>query len=505
MADEPQIEKPITEEIAQPETLLGDTRSRQYITTAYVDMLTPKDTVLAQRARDYKVYREVLRDDQCKSTFGQRQDAQLSVSWEVEPASEAASDVAVADFIREQLLNIEWDRIYRGMHFSTWYGYAVGECLWDYDGARIVLKDIRVRERERFAFDANRRLYLRRSTGDELMPERKFWVVNTGADHDDEPYGLGLAHHAYWPVFFKRNDIKFWLVFQEKFAAPTVKGTMLAGDFNIEEKRNAVLAQLRKFATDTAMVVPEGVVVELLEAARSGATSYKELAEAMDKAIAKIILSQTMTTDDGSSRSQAEVHEGVRNMVVQSDADLLCGSFTRQVVTWLTEWNFPGAKPPRVWRDTDPGDDLDKRAERDSKIYALGYEPDDEYLSEVYGEAYAGWKKRAVQMGVNPKDAANQLAAEFAELQALAAKKGQHRRDQQELAEAATRFANKYQNIIGQRVQAVIDMAESTQDYETMARHLATMMGEAPPAQMTAAAERAGILSRLAGLFRAQR
>jgi hypothetical protein len=52
------------------------------------------------------------------------------------------------------------------------------------------------------------------------MPERKFWTFSAGAATDDEPYGLGLGHFLYWPVFFKRNDIKFWLIFLEKFAAP---------------------------------------------------------------------------------------------------------------------------------------------------------------------------------------------------------------------------------------------------------------------------------------------
>jgi hypothetical protein len=71
-----------------------------------------------------------------------------------------------------------------------------------------------------------------------------------------------------------------------------------------------------------------------------------------------------MTTDDGSSRSQAEVHKGVADWVVKSDADLLCESFNRGPVAWLTEWNFPGAQPPRVWRHTEPAENLQARAER---------------------------------------------------------------------------------------------------------------------------------------------
>jgi phage gp29-like protein len=222
----------------------------------------------------------------------------------------------------------------------------------------------------------------------------------------------------------------------------------------------------------------------------------------MDSALAKIILSQTMTTDNGSSRSQAEVHEGVRDMVVKADADLLSGTFSAQVARWLTEWNYPGAKVPRVWRNVEPPEDLVQRAERDVKIYSLGFEPTEQYVNDTYGE---GWQKRAVQMGITPNDAADQLAQEFAELQAIAAAKGGNRRDQQVLAEAASRFANKYEEVVGERVRGLIDLAEQTGDYETFRKRLLDLMAEPPPAETTAAIEKAGLLSRLLGLARAQR
>ena len=40
----------------------------------------------------------------------------------------------------------------------------------------------------------------------------------------------------------------------------------------------------------------------VLEAARSGTSSYGEMATYMDGAISKVVLSQTMTTDNGSSK-----------------------------------------------------------------------------------------------------------------------------------------------------------------------------------------------------------
>lgn len=486
--------KPTLEELARPDRLLTQTGT-------FADALISQDTVLAQKGRDYRVYREVLRDDQCKSAFQQRRDAVIACEWKVDPASDSPQDKAAADFLTEQLNRIEWDRITDRMLYAVWYGHAVGECMWAREGGRIVLKDIKVRDRGRFQYDRFGGLWLVDDV-QQKMPERKFWTLNTGADHDDEPYGLGLAHYCYWPVFFKRNDIKFWLLFLEKFASPTVRGKVPQATLGDEVKREQILRQLRAFAHDTAILVPDGVEVDLLEASRSGATSYEDMAAAMDASIAKIILSQTMTTDNGSSRSQAEVHEGVRDLVVKSDADLLCASFTRQVATWLTEWNFPGAGVPRVWRDVSAPEDKAKRAERDKGIFALGYEPTPEYIRQTYGD---GWQKKALVAGLPPLQVADQLAAEFAELQALAALKGSRRADQQEIVDAAARFANRYEDVIGQRVKSILDFAEASGDYETMRRHILDMLAERPPEQATAAVFRGGMVARLMGMFRQQR
>src|SRR5690606_32722198 len=55
------------------------------------------------------------------------------------------------------------------------------------------------------------------------------------------------------------------------------------------------------------------------------------------------------------------------------------------VVNWLTKYNFPGAKPPRVYRITDPDEDLNQRAERDKQIYDMGFKPSLKHITDEYG------------------------------------------------------------------------------------------------------------------------
>ncbi|WP_257263478.1 DUF935 domain-containing protein, partial [Endozoicomonas sp. ONNA2] len=49
---------------------------------------------------------------------------------------------AAAEFIKEQLNSRSFDDISDKMLLGVFYGYAVAECLWAYDGSRIVLDAI---------------------------------------------------------------------------------------------------------------------------------------------------------------------------------------------------------------------------------------------------------------------------------------------------------------------------------------------------------------------------
>jgi len=205
-----------------------------------------------------------------------------------------------------------------------------------------------------------------------------------------------------------------------------------------------------------------------------------------------------MTTDDGSSRSQAEVHKGVADWVVKSDADLLCESFNRGPMAWLTAWNFPEAQPPRVWRHTEPPEDLQTRAERDNKIFALGYEPTEQYIEETYG---AGWQKKAAP-ALLPADPKGPLPAEFTEISELAMKRAGHRADQAALVAGAEYLATRYHELYGKRVEQILGYLEETDDVETFTRRLVDMLADLPEPAAVDKVRDATWYARLMGLDR---
>lgn len=477
--------------------------------TGFVEVLTPTDTVLKQKGGSLDIYKEVLRDDQVKSVFEQRRRAVVSADWLVEPGAEDAASKAAADALTKNLNEIGWDRITDKKLYSIFYGFGVAEIMWEPRDNLVRFKDIKVRDRSRFVFDRDHHVYLKAGAEYIRMPDRKFWTISTGADHDDEPYGLGLGHWLYWPVWFKRNDIKFWLVFLEKFGQPTPTAKIPAGRMEDAKFKAQALAALRSIVTDSAVLLPDGVDVELLEAARSGAADYESMCKAMDAAIAKIILSQTMTTDNGSSRSQAEVHQGVAEKVVKADADLVCESFNNGPVKWWCEWNFPGAKPPRVRRVTEPPADLAAIAERDTKIKALGFEPTEDYVRQTYGE---GWvksqnaEKMIAALSGRPADQPqDDDSTDFAEAALLASIKAINRNDQRALVAAAARLASQHDDMVGARVRALLGAAAESQDYAEFKDKLIEMLDGAPDEKAVEKVRKANIVARLFGALRGQK
>lgn len=384
---------------ARPEMReVATTRDGRDITRGYVspfELLQPQDSVLRARGNgNYEIYREVLRDDQVKATFEQRRLAIVSREWEVVPGGDKRLDKKAAESLTQQLKAIKWDAVTDKMLYGVFYGHAVGELLYARDGAEVVLDQVRVRDRRRFGYDGDgnlRLLTMNNPNPGELLAPRKFWHFATGADHDDEPYGLGLAHWLYWPVFFKRGGTKFWLIFLEKFGQPTAKGEYPSNAS--PEEKSRLLAALEAISTDTGVIIPQGMAIELIEAARSGTADYTALYDRMNAAIAKVTLGQTLTTDAAGGQYKADVQMDVRQDIVKADADLVCESFNRTVARWLTDWNYPGAAYPRVWRRIEDEPDLKPQAERDEIITRMGFKPSLKYINDTYG---GDWKESAV-------------------------------------------------------------------------------------------------------------
>lgn len=383
------------------------------LATFVAEVLPASDPVLLSLGGNLREYQKLRRDDQVAALMQQRQDRLVESEWEVVPGGEDARDVQAADFLRENLNAIQFDQICRKMHGALLYGFGVAECLWARQDGRIVLAGMRVRAPWRFGFAKDGTLKLKVQAEYRPMPPRKFWIVTWGAEDDDSPYGVGLGHTLWWPVYLKRNGARFWAAYLDRFGVPTTKATYEQADSDAENERRkrAALAAAMALRSEGAVALPAGFDLALVESTSKGSADFKDFLAYWDDAIAKIILSQTGTSKIGQYSGTAEVHSGVSASVVKADADLLCQSFNTGPAAWLCDWNFPGAKPPQVWRKVEDNGHIEALAERDKATYGLGLELTDAEIQRRYGDSW----QRGNRGQALPLNGAASGQADFAE------------------------------------------------------------------------------------------
>ncbi|HEX8224506.1 MAG TPA: DUF935 family protein [Allosphingosinicella sp.] len=368
-------------------------------------------------ALDWGVYDRILLDDQVKSCLEQRRSAVVSREWSVSPGHPTDPRAqAAADALEANLLSCSWDRVTDKMLRAPFYGIAVAELSWgpwQWEGRTLwgwvpapKMRPIHVRHARRFRYDKDGRLRLitLKDPMGEIMPDRKFWVVTAGADDDDQPYGRGLAEWLYWPTLFKRNGLRFWNTFLDKFAVPTAKGTYRPGTPREDIER--LLDALQSIANDTGFVIPEGMAVDLLHVATAG-VDFDKMPSFMNAAITKIILCQTMTTDSagaGLGSNQSDVQAGVKQELVVADADLLTDSFTAGPARWFTDYNFGAdVAAPIVTRLVEEEEDTNTAAETDAKLAQIGWVRTEESQRDLYGDGYVREEpKQPLLPGRNP-------------------------------------------------------------------------------------------------------
>ncbi len=381
-------------------------------------LIQPRDDTLLARGggRGLWIYDDIERDARAYADLQKRKLAVVARPWQVDPASEDARDVAAADLVRRALDRIDFDRASAELLDAILKGFAVSEVMWEVAGAEVLVADLKARDQRRFVHGedgAPRLLVPGNLMRGEPLPARKFIVHRFGAK-DGNPAGLGLGTRLFWPVLFKRQGIKFWLTFADKFGSPTAAGKYPKG---ADDKQKATLLEaLATIKSESSIIFEEGMSVELLEAARSGnIDTYETLVRYMDEQISAAVLgeSESARAQGGALAASAITRKEVRLELVQADADLLSQTLNRTVVRWLTELNLPGATPPKVWRDVAEPEDLALRAERDEKIGRMGFRPTLDYITRTYGEGWVEDRRPARPAAVPAAGA--EAAPEFAD------------------------------------------------------------------------------------------
>ena len=367
-------------------------------------ILTPRDEVLMRRGgwQGLRVYQDLARDGHAGSVLRKRRAAVISREWSVDPASEDPQDVLAADIARAALKRVEFDRACQGLLAGVLTGLSVAEIIWEpaeltldsgRKGTWIVPRAIKVKNPRRFIFDREERLRLRTREAPQHgidLPDRKFVLLRYWAEENEDPYGRGLGHDLFWPIYFKRNGVALWNALIEKFGQPFVYAEYPSG--TPEQERDTLVEALQNIARNAGLAVPAGTLIKVLEAGRgsSSGSLHQDMIKAMNAEISKIVLGETLTTEMGENgaRAASETHNEVREELAKADADLLSGVLNGSLMAWIAEVNVPGAQAPKVWRPRQEEPDLKELAELDRTLFAMGWQRSDQDFAETYGQGY---------------------------------------------------------------------------------------------------------------------
>ena len=312
------------------------------------------------------------------SVLGTRKRAVARLPIVVEAASDSPDDVKLADEVRSLFKRPGTKAMIEGCLDGLGKGYSVVEMIWD--KSRLPWRPSYTwRDPRFFQYDRETLTQLRLKDEADLMnglPLAPYkFIVHEPRLKMGIPLRNGLARLAAWTYCFKNFTVKDWVAFCEVFGMPLRVGKYRPGE--TEDNINILKSAVANLGSDAAAVIPEGMLIEFVESAKSSSSSgesvFERAADWFDKQLSKAVLGQTMTADDGSSQSQATVHNEVREDLRDADAEQLAETLLRDLIIPYINLNWgPREDYPQLFLREPKPEDIAVMAEALAKLVPLG-------------------------------------------------------------------------------------------------------------------------------------
>ncbi|MBE7630087.1 MULTISPECIES: phage portal protein family protein [Tenacibaculum] len=152
---------------------------------------------------------------------------------------------------------------------------------------------------------------------DYANPMFENWLIQIGKNGE-----LGILNNIIPNLIWLRNVMQAWAEFCEKFGLPLITATTNTTDTNTINNVHAMLLQLGEASVGT---FPTGTEITFQEANRTDAyNTYLQFIKTNMDMVSKQLVGSTMLSDQGSNRSQTEVHERTLDKkIAQADKRLI--------------------------------------------------------------------------------------------------------------------------------------------------------------------------------------
>jgi phage gp29-like protein len=343
--------KPVkTAVLTKPQAEAGMTGVRQIWVGSTASGLTPVRLSGILRACDEGDLEEFLilaeemeeRDPHYASVLGIRKRKVSAIEPIVKPASDDPNDVKIAKAVRNRIAEHDgFADLIEDMLDAVGKGFSVTEINWRKTASEWWPDEFVHRPAHWFQPDreTGRELRLRDGSQDGEALDAFKYVRHIAKLKSGLPYRGGVARVAAFSWMCKAYTLKDWMAFVETYGLP-----LRLGRYGPEATRQDVEALFKAVAnigTDAAAVLPKSMMIDFENGpAANGDKVFENLARYIDEQVSKAVLGQTMTSDNGSSEAQANVHNEVRHDIAAADARAVTGTINRDIVKPYVDLNF---------------------------------------------------------------------------------------------------------------------------------------------------------------------
>lgn len=320
----PDTKKGLSEQIATREN------SIDFYSTVMNNLPNP-DPVLKKAGVAISVYEDISYDSRVQAVVGSRKSAVKSMEWDVVGENVPQSEI---DFHKEYLDLYDMHSVFNEILDAGLFGFKPNEIMWASDGAKTIPEDLVGLPQRWFEYDNDNQLLFLSKKGYKgtPVPPNKFIVSRSQATYDN-PYGLGAYSACFWPVSFRKNGLKFWTIFLEKYGMPFLLGKAEAGEKT--SRMEEIADMLQNMVQDAIAVVPADYEVEIMESSKGAGksdTMHKVYLDFMNIEIAMAIIGTNLTTEvQGGSLAASQSHMEVRQDIIESDARIVENTFSKLI------------------------------------------------------------------------------------------------------------------------------------------------------------------------------
>lgn len=321
------------------------------------------DLPVYQRWLDQDELDKISRDATVISALGSRKAATLKKELIVTCKDET---------IIEALTNVFDHTVLRKILDAPFQGASVFEINWTVEPDGYLLMPKLVERSYREFTMKNGVLYYSPYGALESIPEHKA-VIALYEDKYHKPMGRPLAEALFWYVKFKNASLEFWVKFLEKYGVPWAVG-------KTEGDKDAMAEELYAMLSGDAAVIDKDDDIKIETVGKSG--DFDKITAYIDDQIREAILGGNLTGNvKGGSLAASQTHNEIREDIAMSDEHITL-QLMRKVIESFRVLN--GIKEPITIILKDKDDPNTALAERDERIYKMGYKPTKDYVERTY-------------------------------------------------------------------------------------------------------------------------